>query len=262
MHSVAFQIGGFTIYWYGVLAALGFLTAFWTSSRRAVREGLPAEAVVDLAPWLIGGAIVGARVFYVLTHWDSDFAGQPIAKVFAPRSGLVWYGGLIGASLATIFHARRVRISLWKLADVIAPSIALGHFFGRFGCLMTGCCYGRPTDLPWAIRFPSDHWTQGVPVHPTQIYEAVLNGLLYVGLAALFRRKRFDGQIFAVYLISYALLRAFVEAFRGDYPVYYFGGHVTPAQMLSVAILATGIVLFWKLAPPKPALDSPSSHGQ
>lgn len=247
MHSVAFQIGGFTIYWYGILAAAGFLAAFWTSSRRAPREGFSPELIVDLAPWLIGGAIVGARLFYVLTHTE-EFVRRPWWEIFAlGRSGLVWYGGLLGASLATVLYARRRRVSLWKLSDVIAPSIALGHVFGRMGCLMTGCCYGRATHLPWAIHFPADHWTGGIPVHPTQIYEAFLNAALYAGLMWIYRRKQFDGQIFGCYLVGYALLRAFVEAFRGDYPKYYLGGHVTPAQLLSVPILAAGCLLLWKL---------------
>jgi phosphatidylglycerol:prolipoprotein diacylglycerol transferase len=248
VHPVAFQFGGFTIYWYGILAALGFLAAFWTSSRRAPREGLPPEMILDLAPWLIGGAIVGARLFYITTHWD-EFAGRPVWEYFAlGRSGLVWYGGLIGACLATILFAQYKKASLWKLADVIAPSIALGHIFGRFGCLMTGCCYGRPTDLPWAIYFPKDHWTRGVGVHPTEIYEALLNAALYGALMWLYQKKKFDGQIFAAYLIGYALLRAFVEMFRGDYPKYYLGGYVTPAQFLSVGILAVGLFLWWWLS--------------
>lgn len=248
MHSVAFQIGGFTIYWYGVLAAFGFLAALWTSSRRAPREGFSPELIVDLAPWLIVGAIVGARLFYVVTHWQ-EFAREPFWEVFAlRRSGLVWYGGLIGASLATIVFTRLKKVALWKVADVMAPSIALGHVFGRFGCLMTGCCFGRETTVPWAIHFPSDHWTKGAGVHPTQVYEAVLNALLYAGLMWLYRRKKFDGQIFAAYLIGYAILRGLVEAFRGDYAHYYLGGHVTAAQLLSVAILATGSLLLWWLS--------------
>jgi len=141
VHSVAFQIGRITIYWYGVLAAAGFLAAFWTSSRRAPREGFRPEVIVDLAPWLIGGALVGARILYVTSHWQEEFAGQPLWRIFAlHRSGLVWYGGLIGASTATILYARQAKVSLWKLADIIAPSVALGHVFGRIGCLMTGCC--------------------------------------------------------------------------------------------------------------------------
>jgi phosphatidylglycerol:prolipoprotein diacylglycerol transferase len=261
VHQVAFQIGGFTIYWYGILAAFGFLTAFWTSSRRAPREGLSSEIIVDLAPWLIGGAIVGARLFYVATHWDEEFVGHPLWEIFAlGRSGLIWYGGLIGACLATILFARKRRVSLWKLADVIAPSIALGHVFGRIGCLMTGCCYGRPTSLPWAIRFPADHWTKGVPVHPTQIYESLLNAALYCALMWLYQRKKFDGQIFGSYLIGYALLRSFVECFRGDYPTYHLGGYVTPAQLLSVPIFAAGALLLWHLPRPASNIASASSN--
>lgn len=218
---------------------------------------------MDLAPWLIGGAIVGARLFFVITHWREDFAGRPFWEVFAlRRSGLVWYGGLIGASLATIGYARARKVPLWRLADVIAPGIALGHVFGRIGCLMTGCCYGRPTELPWAIRFPSEHWTAGVPVHPTQIYEALLNALLYAGLMVLYRHKRFDGQIFGSYLVGYAVLRGFVEIFRGDYSRHYLGGYVTPAQLLSVGILSAGAVLLWRLSGTKRTTLAPRSNAK
>lgn len=249
MHPVAFHIGNFTIYWYGIFAAVGFLLAFWTASRRAPREGIPGERIADLAPWLIGGAIVGARALFVISYWKEEFAGKPIWEIFMlRRSGLVYYGGLIGACLATIFYARIKNLRLWKVADIIAPSIALGHGIGRIGCLMTGCCYGRTTAMPWGIRFPSEHATHGLTVHPTQVYESLLNLLLYLGLLWVYRRKKFDGQIFGLYLVGYALLRSFVELFRGDYPVYYLGGLVTPAQLVSIAILATGAILLWRLS--------------
>lgn len=189
---------------------------------------------------------MGARVLYVITFWKEEFAGQPWINVFKLRSGLVFYGGLIGASLGTIFYSRLARVPLWKLADVIAPSIPLGHAFGRIGCLMTGCCYGKACTLPWAIRFPAEHWTHGTPVHPTQIYEAVLNLALYAGLEWRFRTRRFDGQVFVTYLVCYAVLRGFVETFRGDYASYFLGV-LTPAQVVSVAILLTGILLGWFL---------------
>jgi phosphatidylglycerol---prolipoprotein diacylglyceryl transferase len=248
VHSVAFEIGGFTIYWYGILTAVGFLVAFWTASKRAPREGIASEAIADLAPWLILGALVGARLFYVVSYWDEQFSDKPLWEIFMlRRSGLVFYGGLVGASIATIFFARAKRLPLWKFADVIAPSIALGHVFGRFGCVMTGCCYGKPTGMPWAIHYPPDHWTAGIGVHPTQIYESMLNLLLFFGLVALHRRKRFDGQIFAAYLIGYALLRGVVEVFRGDYPNYYFG-LLTPAQVASALFFAGGLYLWGHLS--------------
>jgi phosphatidylglycerol:prolipoprotein diacylglycerol transferase len=131
----------------------------------------------------------------------------------------------------------------------LAPSIALGAFFGRLGCLMFGCCYGRPSPWPWAIHFPADHETRGQAVHPTQVYDSLLNLALYAGLAWLYRRKKFDGHVFAAYLTAYPCLRFFVETFRGDYPAsaYWLGGLLTPGQLTSFAILAVGLLLFWKL---------------
>jgi phosphatidylglycerol---prolipoprotein diacylglyceryl transferase len=254
VHPVAFQIGTFTIYWYGVLAALAFLVAFWTASQRAPHDGVPSEAVADLAPWLILGAIVGARALYVMSYWNEQFADKPIWEVFMlRRSGLVYYGGLIGACLATIVYSKYRKLPLWKIADIMTPSIALGHAIGRIGCLMTGCCFGRRASVPWAIHFPPGHSTEGHAVHPTQIYESLLNFALYAGLAALFRRKKFNGQVFAVYLVAYAVLRTFVELFRGDYPVYYLGGLLTPAQLVSAGIFAIGMFLLWKLSSLSPA---------
>lgn len=255
MDNVAFNLLGFDIYWYGILAALGFILAFGTASRRAPRAGIKGDDVFNLAPWIIVGAIIGARFLYVVSYWDKEFAGQPWTRIFNMRSGLVYYGGLIGASLATIIFCRRARVKLWTMADVMAPSIALGHAFGRVGCFMTGCCYGRPSDLPWAVCFPHDHVTKGVPVHPTQLYESGLNLAFYVGLAWLFQRRKFDGQVFAVYLIGYALLRTLTESFRGDYTRYYLGGIATPGQTVSIIILAAGLTLWWtqrtrRLAPP------------
>ena len=113
---------------------------------------------------------------------------------------------------------------------------------------MNGCCYGPACDLPWAIHFPDDHPTHGAGVHPTQIYEAALNLGLYAALAWLYRRKKFDGQVFALYLISYAVLRAFVEFFRGDYPANYLHAQATPGQVLSIPIFAAGALLWWVLS--------------
>jgi phosphatidylglycerol---prolipoprotein diacylglyceryl transferase len=131
---------------------------------------------------------------------------------------------------------------------VSAPSIALGHAFGRFGCFMNGCCYGHATSVPWAVHFPQGHETYPLGVHPTQIYESGLNLILFLGLAWVFRRKKFDGQVFALYLVGYAALRSFVEIFRGDYSAtQLYLGFLTPAHLVSLAILTMGLVLWWKL---------------
>ncbi len=252
MHQIAFNIGNWPIHWYGVFVALGFVAGLWTAARRAPLQGIKAEHVSDAGPWMIAGAILGARFLYVVTYWKESFAGQSWTEVFmVQHGGLVFYGGLIGASLTIILYARVRHVPLWKLADVMAPSIPLGYVFGRLGCLMNGCCYGTKCDLPWAITYPRGHETfpagaeQGMPVHPTQIYDSLLSLVLYLFLAWLFRRKKFDGQIFAVYLVCYAFTRSFVEYFRGDYNSDHIHvGLFTPAQLVSVGILAAGIVLF------------------
>jgi phosphatidylglycerol:prolipoprotein diacylglycerol transferase len=248
VHPIAFHIGSFEVHWYGVLVMLGFVAGLWTASRRGVRDGLAPETIQDLGAWLIVGTIVGARTLYVISYWHERFAAEPWTEIFAVwRGGLVFYGGLIGASLATIIFALKRKLPLWKLGDALAPSISLGYFFGRLGCLMNGCCYGRPTDLPWAIHFPVGHETYPNGVHPTELYESFLGLGLYAALAWLYRRKTFDGQIFAIYLMCYAVLRAFVESFRGDYPIHYLGGWATPAQLVSFGIFTAGLLLYWQL---------------
>lgn len=254
VHKVALELGPLTIHWYGVLVALAFLAGLWTASRFGLREGIPAETILDLGPWLIVGAILGARILYVISYWRESFANQPLTEIFMiHHGGLVFYGGFIGAALALLLRVRMTKLPLWKIADALAPGVALGYVLGRFGCLMNGCCYGRPTALPWAIHFPLDNPTKGVGVHPSQIYDSLLNAGLFAVLAWLYGRKKFDGQIFAVYLVCYALLRSVVELFRGDYPVHYLGGVATPAQLISVCILMVGLVLLWKLPRPRAA---------
>ena len=153
------------------------------------------------------------------------------------------------------------KLALWKVADILAPSIALGYVFGRIGCLLNGCCYGRVCSVPWGIRFPYESFawkTQfdaslaarfepSAPVHPTQIYDALLNLALYLTLGWLYRRKKFDGQVFAVYLLGYAVTRSIVESFRGDYSAEHLYGGLTPAHLVSIAIFAAGAGLFWIL---------------
>jgi len=247
---IAFHFGPVTIHWYGIMIALAFLAGLWTATLRARRENIPAERIADVVLWLMVGSIIGARVVYVTTYWQEEFSGQPIAEIFAVwHGGLVYYGGLIGGVVGGIAYMLLKKMPIWKTADVLAPSIALGSFFGRMGCLLNGCCYGRPTDLPWAITFtnPLAHDLSGtplnVPLHPTEIYDGVLNLALYAFLAWLFRRKKFDGQIFATYLICYAILRSVVEHYRGDYSGLHYHLGLTPAQWISVPMFIIGLAL-------------------
>jgi phosphatidylglycerol:prolipoprotein diacylglycerol transferase len=237
-----------------VLVTAGILAGIWTASRRGLRDKLSPDLFFDLIPWLVGGVIIGARGLYVINYLRESFAGLPWWHIFAvQQGGLVFYGGLIGAALAVILFARWAKQPLWKIADVLAPSIALGHVLGRLGCFINGCCYGRAADLPWAVHYPQDHETRGYGIHPTQLYEALLDFCLYLALAGLYRRKKFDGQVFAAYLMAYACLRSFVELFRGDY-LRLTAGWITPAHWMSLLILVFGIILFLKLPRKEPTI--------
>jgi phosphatidylglycerol:prolipoprotein diacylglycerol transferase len=258
------------------MVALAFLVGLWTASRRAPRDRISGEKIVDAGIWILLGAIVGGRILYVVSYWDTLFdnpllARAPWTEVFmVQRGGLVYYGGLIGASLACIIYARATKSPLWKLADIFAPSISLGYVFGRLGCFLNGCCFGRVCDVPWAVHYPNQsdiwrtHFESGLalangasaPVHPTQIYDALLNLALYAGLAWLFRRKKFDGQVFAVYLLCYAVTRSMVEMFRGDYAAAQIRGGLTPAHLISIGIFLTGAAFYVVLRGREPRINS------
>ncbi len=241
MYPHSFQLGPFSVNGYGVMVALAFVVGLWTAAQRSSHAGVSGEKILDLGPWLLIGAILGARVLYVITFWREQFAGEPFVEVFKVwTGGLVYYGGLIGASLTCIVYCLARKLPLWTIGDIMAPSVALGQAFGRIGCLLNGCCYGVATHLPWAISYPAPHATHPAaappaPVHPTQIYEAVACVALYAGLAWLFRRRKFDGQVFGVFLVGYAIIRSWVELFRGDYPSeQLLAGGATPAHQVSV----------------------------
>jgi phosphatidylglycerol:prolipoprotein diacylglycerol transferase len=260
VHPIAFYLGTLPIRWYGVMMAAAFFAGLWTATRRGRLVNVSADTLTDVTLWLMVGSIVGARIVYVTTYWKQEFADQPFSEVFmVQHGGLVFYGGLIGAFVSSAVYLWWKHLPIWKIGDILAPSIALGSVFGRIGCLLNGCCYGRACDLPWAISFPTDNPLRPptYPVHPTEIYDAGLNLLLYLSLAWLFRRKHFEGQIFALYLIGYAICRSIVEFFRGDYPPdHIHAGYFTSAQLLSVPILLAGIALLaWRarLNTPKPA---------
>ncbi|HEX7571062.1 MAG TPA: prolipoprotein diacylglyceryl transferase [Verrucomicrobiae bacterium] len=266
MHPIAFNLGSLPIRWYGVMMALAFLAGLWTATRRARLANVSGEVIADVTLWLMGGSILGARIVYVTTYWKQEFANGPFSEVFMiQHGGLVFYGGLIGAAGAGFGYLAWKKLPVWKIADILAPSVALGSVFGRIGCLLNGCCYGHACDLPWAIHFPADHETHGAGVHPTEIYDALLNLILYLALAWLFRRAwktkmedvsggghpssgRPDGQILALYFIGYAICRTTVEFFRGDYPAdHIHAGLFTSAQLVSAPIFIAGIVLwFWR----------------
>ncbi len=251
MHPILFEIGNWPVYSYGVLLALAYLAGLQLAVVRARRAGLDGTKVMDFGIYLIIAALVGAKLMLVIVDFDY-FRNQPRELFSLVRAGGVFYGGLIGALLAAIVLVRRYRLPLWTTADLIAPGIALGHIIGRFGCLLAGCCYGRPTDLPWGITFtdPVAAANVGTPLgqalHPTQLYDAGAEALILLLLLATERRGRpFPGRTFWGYMLLYGVSRFVIELFRGD-PRGAMMGMAT-SQFVSVLIVPVSLFMLWRL---------------
>ncbi|HUK81613.1 MAG TPA: prolipoprotein diacylglyceryl transferase [Verrucomicrobiae bacterium] len=241
MHPILFRLGSFEVHTYGVLVATGFLLGILTAAARAKREGIAPALVSDLGVWLIIAGMAGGKLFHIIFFWHDFIQGWRDSGVASLREGFVFYGGFICAALAAVIYTRVKHLPLAKIADAGAPSVALGHFFGRLGCFFEGCCYGKPCPLPWAVKFPPPHLLAGVPLHPTELYEAAGNLVIFAGLAAFYRHKHADGQVWWLYVLSYGVLRFIVEFYRGDYDVHYFGTF-TIAHFLAAGMIAAALV--------------------
>src|SRR5438105_10459426 len=181
------HFGTLTIYTYGVLLAAAYLLGLQFALVRARKRGLDANRVMDLGIYIIISALVGAKLLLLVTDFQT-FKTNPAELLNLLREGGVFYGGLIVAVIVALWYIRRVGLPLWTTCDVFAPGIALGHVVGRMGCFFAGCCYGKPTNLPWAITFTDPFAASNVgtplnqPLHPTQIYEAGAEALILVVL--------------------------------------------------------------------------------
>ena len=221
MYPELFRIGNFPINTYGVLLALAFLAALIIAARLAARDGLPRERVYDLGLWMLLAALVGSKV---LMLWTEPLYRENPSQLFSLdflRSGGVFYGGFLGAVLTGYFLIKRYGLPWWKTADAFAPGIALGQAIGRQGCFAAGCCWGKPTTLPWGVKFTeAGHEVTGVPIdvhlHPTQLYESFAALAIFIFLLWLHKRKRFTGQVILFYGLLYALTRFTIEFFRDD----------------------------------------------
>src|SRR6187200_3427464 len=222
MHPILFEVGRFPVYTYGVLLAAAYLLGLQFALVRARKRGLDPNRVMDLGIWIIISALAGAKLLLLIVEFDT-FGKNPKELLTLLRSGGVFYGGLIAAVVVALWYLRRHKMPMWTVTDVFAPGIALGHVIGRMGCLFAGCCFGRPTDVAWAITFHSEYAAQNVgtplnqPLHPTQLYEAGAEALiLLLLLATESRGKRFAGRTFWLYMLLYAISRYIIEMFRGD----------------------------------------------
>jgi phosphatidylglycerol:prolipoprotein diacylglycerol transferase len=260
MYPELFRIGSFPINTYGVFLAVAFLCAILISVKLAARDGLPREKIYDLSLWMLVASLIGSKVLMLFTEPEyRDHPWQLLSLDFL-RSGGVFYGGLVGAILMGYFLMKRYRLPWWKTADACAPGIAIGNFFGRQGCFAAGCCWGKPTSLPWGVKFTElGHEITGVPtntyLHPTQLYESFAMLIVFFFLLWLHKRKRFNGQVILVYALSYSVVRFAIEFVRDDPRGDIFGltslTGLSTSQMISLVVgIGAAVLLFvrWRRA--------------
>ena len=225
MFPILLRLGPFTLPTYGVLMATAFLVALQVARRHAERDGIDPESLTGLFIVILIGGIGGAKLALYLVDWRYYLA-HPAAILSSWRSAGVYFGGFVAAAVAALWYVQRHRLPLGPVADAIAPSVALAQSIGRLGCFAAGCCYGLPTDVPWAVTFTDPEASAitgvplGIPRHPTQIYLS-LNALILFGLLLLVRRwKRRralpDGVVFWSYVLLYSIGRFALEFFRAD----------------------------------------------
>lgn len=255
MYPILFELGPITIYTYGVLLAAAYLIGLWMAARRATAAGVDSARVLDLGIWVIIAALVGAKALLFVVefnHFTSSW--QDFTSLL--RSGGVFYGGLVAAILVCVYQLRKHKLPLWPSADLFAPGIALGYFVGRLGCLAAGCCFGKPTDVAWAVTFtnPAANLNVGtplnIPLHPTQLYESAAGLIIFLVLMALERRgKAFAGRTFWLFVLLYSISRFIIEFYRGDDRGLVFD-MLSTSQFISVVLAPLSLVMLWYLSRP------------
>lgn len=238
---------------YGVCVAGAYLLGIWWLRGRREAMGLDEKRFWALVYCVFLGALAGGKLFYVLVEWDRFASGQ-LGFFRDFRFGFVFYGGFLGAALMGFAYGRWAGIPRLPTADYFAAALPMGQAVGRLGCFAAGCCHGRPTELPWGVRFtrPDSLVPEellGVPLHPAQLYEALGTLLLFPLLLRALRRVREGalrpGAVFYGYILAYAVLRLAVEAFRGDDRGGFQPG-LSPSQLIAAACIVAAAALLWR----------------
>jgi phosphatidylglycerol---prolipoprotein diacylglyceryl transferase len=255
-----FHLGAFTVPSYGVLVTLGFVAAICLAMKLASERGLPGDAFLEAANYILFAGIAGSRLLFVALNWKL-FQAQPQHIAAFWEGGMSFHGGIIAGTIAGLLFMRSHKLPLLAMLDAAAPAITLGYVIGRIGCLLNGCCYGGPTELPWGLHMPAPA-DPHLRYHPAQVYASILNVGLLLLLLRAYRQPHRSGQIIALYVAGYSLYRFAIESIRSGVTAHVLILSLTQAQVFS--LLCLGAALMWwrwlrRNAPAAPEAISTSS---
>jgi len=238
------HFGPIPINWYGLTLALGFVVGGYLTRRWAPKFGVPQEKIEGLVLGILGGSIVGARIYYLVQNDFTSYLREPWRMFAVWEGGLAFFGGLAGGILAAYLYTRRERLQFSRVADLFAPAIPIGAAIGRISCGLAGMDYGTPTQLPWGFIYTNPNSyapIDGIPRHPDQFYE-LLGDLVIAGILLRLRGRLPDGGLFLAYLILFSILRFFLFFVRGSVSPVALG--LKNAQWTALAILSVAVPLF------------------
>jgi phosphatidylglycerol:prolipoprotein diacylglycerol transferase len=258
--NVAFRIFNMPIYWYGIIIAFAFLVCVLWAMKDSTKFDLVPDTVIDLMLFAAPAAIICARLYYVIFSWE-DYSSN-LSEIFNTRNGgLAIYGGIIGAVITAYFVARYKKIPTFKLFDFTIPYVALGQAIGRWGNFFNQEAFGTNTSLPWGMTSPviktylTNHAKElldlngitvypDLPVHPTFLYESILDFAIFAFLLWIRKKKKFNGEVFCLYFLTYSLGRAFIEGLRTDSLMI---GNLRASQLLSILlVIAFSVFIVYK----------------
>jgi phosphatidylglycerol:prolipoprotein diacylglycerol transferase len=235
MYPVLFRVGDISVHAYGVLLALAFAAGIFGLARTARQAGLPEEKMLDMSLMIMVASVIGSRLLYILIEWPV-FVADPLAVFAVQSGGLSFHGGLAAGVLTGLWYTHRHRLPQGKVADLVAPLVALGYAIVRIGCLLNGCCFGRPAEVPWAL--PAAYLDPTLR-HPTQLYASAAAFLIFLILLYRRKRTRFHGQLFLEFIVYYSVYRFLSEFYR---ETDVFLGALTLGQATSLVVAAGAFV--------------------
>ena len=254
---VIFSLGHLHFRWYSLIVLAAIFVGVWLIAREAERKGFKKDAIYDASLWVVGGGILGARLFHVLDHWPHEYAANPIRALYIWEGGLAIWGGVLGGLIAVALLAWRRGWRLPPLLDAVAPGLVLAQAVGRVACIITGDAMGKPTSGPFGFAYTSPEAMVpqlGVYYTPMPVYEIIANLGIFALLWQLCKRRWPDGLLFLVYLVLYSVER-FLLAFTSSYQIIAFG--LTQSQIAALVALAAALPLIgWRLAHGRRALPA------